>query len=104
MDWPWAGPNARREFVHDLWLHSSGCLVWFGSGVVTRTGPSFRRAAVRIATVRTNHLGILFFHLMEEGGKRLAAPVTKKFYRVVADIPVRILVHNSLSAPSLASR
>jgi hypothetical protein len=93
MDWPWAGPNARRQFVHDLWLHSGGCLVWFGSEVVARTGLGFRSAAIGVTTVRTNHLGILFLHLMEEGGKRLAAPVTKKFYRVVARILVHIVVH-----------
>ena len=61
--------------------------------MVARTGLGFRSAAIGVATVRTNHFGILFLHLMEEGGKRLAAPVTKKFYRVVAHIPVRILVH-----------
>lgn len=37
-----------------------------------------------VAAVRTDHLGILFLHLVEEGGKRFAALVTKKFYRVIA--------------------
>src|SRR5271155_4962310 len=41
---------------------------------------------------------------MEEGGKRLAAPVTKKFYRVVAHILVHIIVHIFYLTPSLASR